>query len=121
MNRYLYISGPITGTDDYFQRFDECEKFILENTKYKVINPVYLTLIKLTMDDIVDRKHEDYMRASYYFLTKYPNTDIILLPNWSKSIGARGEKDLAFKLGYDFMLFLPKNKSIRWLPKEMRK
>ena len=35
---HIYISGPITGTPDYMERFEKAEKELTENG-YSVINP----------------------------------------------------------------------------------
>ena len=35
---HIYISGPITGTSDYMERFEKAEKELIENG-YSVINP----------------------------------------------------------------------------------
>lgn len=81
-NRKIYISGKISGTDDYLERFDRAEKE-LSKQGYEVINPAYEgTKLK-------DASYEDYMELSFQLLK---DCDIIyMLKDWRTSPGANQE------------------------------
>ena len=56
MSKRLYLSGPITGVDDYFERFQRAF-LALEEAGYNVINPAPLYQV---MPD--DATYEEYMQ-----------------------------------------------------------
>ena len=58
----VYISGPITGTDDYMERFERKQRE-LEDLGYKVVNPALLGTI---LPD--DMKYEEYMKIDLLLL-----------------------------------------------------
>lgn len=81
-NRKIYISGKISGTDDYLERFAVAEKELSEQG-YEVVNPAYEgTKLK-------DASYEDYMELSFQLLK---DCDIIyMLKDWRTSPGANQE------------------------------
>lgn len=81
-NRKIYISGKISGTDDYLERFAAAEKKFSEQG-YEVVNPAYEgTKLK-------DASYEDYMELSFQLLK---DCDIIyMLKDWRTSPGANQE------------------------------
>lgn len=81
-NRKIYISGKISGTDDYLERFVVAEKELSEQG-YEVVNPAYEgTKLK-------DASYEDYMELSFQLLK---DCDIIyMLKDWRTSPGANQE------------------------------
>ena len=81
-NRKIYISGKISGTDDYLERFAVAEKELSEQG-YEVVNPAYEgTKLK-------DASYEDYMELSFQLLK---DCDIIyMLKGWKTSPGANQE------------------------------
>ena len=81
-NRKAYISGKVTGTEDYQERFAIAEKELLLQG-YEVINPVYEgTKLK-------NASYEDYMELSFQLLK---DCDIIyMLEGWETSPGANQE------------------------------
>ena len=91
MNNKIYISGPITGTNDYMKRFGDAEeKFI--KLGYSVINPA-----KVNAQLPKDTTYEEYMRMSIVMLNM---CDIIyMLDGWRESCGACLERQLALMLG----------------------
>ena len=59
MNKKIYISGPITDTnDDYKARFKKYEDSINKISGYEAINPAYTTLP-------TSAEHKDYMHVSF--------------------------------------------------------
>lgn len=79
----IYISGAITGTDDYMERFAKAEKKLTEQG-YSVINPA-----KVNSQLPKDTTHEEYMNMSKCMLGM---CDVIYLLNgWEKSCGANEE------------------------------
>lgn len=67
----IYISGAVTNTTDYAERFDRAENELIEKG-FTVINPV-----KVNAELPDDTEYEDYMRMCY-----------CMLEGWEKSNGA---------------------------------
>ena len=81
----VYISGPITGTKDYLERFENVHQRLIDaNFDGDVINPAYI------MDRLpAGTPHETYMKISMALLE---NADImLLLDGWEKSSGCLEE------------------------------
>lgn len=92
----VYISGKITGTKDYMERFAECEKKLTEQG-YSVINPAKVNAMLPQ-----DTEYDDYMKMSFTMLEM---CDMIYMMNgWSTSSGACMEYDRAKELGKEIML-----------------
>lgn len=90
MNR-IYISGKITGNDNYKDEFSKAEEY-LKSKGYKVINPARL--------DIPDLTWEEYMNIDLMLLG---NCEFLYqLPNWEDSTGAKIE--YGFALGRDITI-----------------
>ena len=79
----IYISGAITCTDDYMERFAKAEKELTENG-YSAINPA-----KVNAQLPKDTSYEDYMKMSFCMLDMCEA--IYMLNGWSKSCGANRE------------------------------
>lgn len=91
-NRKIYISGKISGTDDYLERFADAEKVLLEQG-YEVVNPAREG-IKLE-----NASYEDYMELSFQLLK---DCDIIyMLKDWRTSPGANQEYGYALAKGME--------------------
>lgn len=87
----VYISGPITGTSDYMERFNEAQKY-LESKRYTVINPA---VVNSNLPK--DTTWEEYMRVSLVLLEQCDA--IYLLKGWERSRGASVENRHAERLG----------------------
>lgn len=85
----IYISGPITGTDDYIKRFSDAQKY-LESKGYSVINPA---LVNSNLPK--DTSYDDYMKMSFCMLDMCDA--IYMLNGYSKSVGAKLELEMAIR------------------------
>ncbi|MBE5846219.1 MAG: DUF4406 domain-containing protein [Lachnospiraceae bacterium] len=79
----IYISGAITGTTDYEERFREAEKKLIK-AGHKVINPVKVNGV---MPD--GATHEDYMTMSFAMMDICDA--VYFMPGWQQSRGANQE------------------------------
>ena len=79
----IYISGAITGTDDYMERFAKAEKELTEQG-YSVVNPA-----KVNAQLPEDTTYEEYMKMSFCMLDMC--IAIFMLKGWKKSCGANRE------------------------------
>lgn len=85
----VYISGPITGTTDYMERFAQMERR-LTRSGYTVVNPA-----KVNANLPADTTHAEYMEMSFTMLDM---CDAILMMNgWQQSRGAGMEFDRAVR------------------------
>ena len=83
----IYISGAITGTDDYMERFAKAEKELTEQG-YSVVNPA-----KVNAQLPEDTSYEEYMNMSFCMLDMCDG--IYMLKDFEKSCGANREYDYA--------------------------
>ena len=91
----VYISGPITGTTDYLERFDRMEA-LLRQQGFSVINPARVNAMMPK-----DLTHEEYMAMS---LTMLELADMVyFLRGWQKSKGCQTEWDAAVAQGHCIM------------------
>lgn len=79
----IYISGAITGTDDYMERFAKAEKELTEQG-YSVVNPA-----KVNAQLPEDTSYEEYMNMSFCMLDMCDS--ICMLKGLDKSCGANRE------------------------------
>ncbi|MDE7309596.1 MAG: DUF4406 domain-containing protein [Lachnospiraceae bacterium] len=91
----LYISGPITGTEDYMERFAAAQKE-LEEEGWSVVNPA---LVNSNLPE--DTEWEDYMRMAVCMLDMCEV--VYFLDGWEKSRGANIEYGYAQAKGKDIM------------------
>lgn len=79
----IYISGAITGTDDYMKRFAKAEKELTEQG-YSVVNPA-----KVNAQLPEDTSYEEYMKMCFCMMDMCDS--ICMLKGWDKSCGAKRE------------------------------
>lgn len=87
----VYISGKITGTDDYIERFSKAESELIDKG-YKVINPAKVN------SGFNAATYKMYMQSSINML--FMCDCIYMLKGWEDSKGARAEKALAESMDY---------------------
>ena len=86
-NLKVYLSGAITGTEGYEERFDKAEKYFREKG-FDVINPCRVN--KQLPDSTT---HSEYMEMSLVMIKMADG--IALFPDWENSKGANMEKTYA--------------------------
>lgn len=84
----IYISGPITGIDDYMTKFAIIENDLKWDGYESVVNPA-----KVNANLPKDFTHEDYMRVSFAELECCDA--IFMMRGWENSKGAQMEHTYA--------------------------
>lgn len=87
----VYISGPITGVEDYIEKFEEAEKELKENG-YKVVNPAKIDRVMPN-----DMTYEEHMEIDLKLIDIC--NAIYMLKGWDMSCGANREYGYALGLG----------------------
>ena len=95
MAKKVYISGPITGTTDYMERFKKAQEY-LESKGYIVVNPA---LFNSNLPD--DTTWDEYMEISL-ILVKICDA-IYLLKGWEESKGVELELRTAKHYGMEII------------------
>ena len=90
----IYISGAITGTDDYMERFANAEKELTENG-YSAINPA-----KVNAQLPEDTSYEEYMKMCFCMLDMCDS--ICMLKDWEKSCGSN--RELGYAMAKDMII-----------------
>jgi hypothetical protein len=89
----IYISGPITGTADYEERFAEAASAIKADG-HTYVNPAMLRRF------ISDINYDTCMAIDLEYLAKCDA--ICQLPGWVRSMGCKVEREAAIKHGLYF-------------------
>lgn len=92
----IYISGAITGVDDWREHFNRVQKILIEQN-YIVISPVHIA--EEVEKEIENPTYADYMRSDLRMLCICDA--ICFLDNWMGSKGAKLEKKVADILGLE--------------------
>lgn len=91
----IYISGPITGIDNYKEIFREAEERI-SSSGHDVINPAELNEV------LPDLEYEEFMKLDFTLLDLCDA--ILMLEGWEKSKGAVREYHYAMAKGMRVMI-----------------
>ena len=90
----IYISGAITGTDDYIERFEKAEKELTERG-YSVVNPA-----KVNAQLPIDTTYEEYMKMCFCMLDMC--IAIYMLDGFEKSCGSN--RELGYAMAKDMII-----------------
>lgn len=91
-NTRIYISGKITGTEDYIKRFNYAEYELKHDQGYETVNPATM------LDHLpTSSTHAEYMHVSYALLDICDG--IYMMDGWKDSVGANLEYDYALEKG----------------------
>lgn len=85
----IYISGAITGTEDYLERFKAAEELLAKDNE--VLNPAAVCA------RLPELKYEEYMKVAFTMLAM--SEAIYMLPGWQQSRGANREYGYAIAKG----------------------
>ncbi len=85
----VYISGPITGTNDYMERFKKAQVY-LEYKGWSAVNPA---LVNSNLPK--DTSYEEYMKMSFVMLDMCEA--VYFLKDWENSPGANREHTYALE------------------------
>ena len=98
--KVIYVSGKITGTSDYVERFSAVEdKLIAEG--YEVLNPVRTG--KWLERYLAPEKPTWVQYMKYAIAAMMEADSIYMLRGWNQSKGARLERFLARVLNYNII------------------
>lgn len=100
MKPKIYISGPVTNNPNYMEDFRKCQDYLIKEGIYDPINPTKLT------PPMQNPTWIDYMKTDICFLMFSDCNDIIMLPEFWKSKGAKIELRLAIDLDYQIHHFI---------------
>lgn len=87
----IYISGPVSGTFDYMERFQAAEDK-LERGGFSVVNPV-----RVNAELPENTTHEEYMSVSMELLKMCDY--VYMMEGWERSTGANREYGYAMGAG----------------------
>lgn len=87
----IYISGPITGHDDYLEKFKAAEDF-LKRQGHDVINPAWINEPFAK----TNARHGDFLTACLRMMA--PCDAVYMLDGWKTSEGAKMEYKEAQRL-----------------------
>lgn len=94
----IYISGAISGTNDYMERFQKVEDKLLGD-KYSVINPA-----RFNANLPSDFTYEEYMKMDFTMIDLCDA--IYMMKGWEKSLGAN--REYGYALGKDKVIMFEK-------------
>lgn len=92
----VYISGPITGTNNYMQRFETAERELTEMGYTSIVNPA----------EVARHLPEDFTPAEYMrvCLAELECCNMVyMLRGWKYSRGAKIEKEFAESRGMEII------------------
>ena len=106
MSRFIYISGPITGNDDYLKEFEFAEQYLHD------LDPDIVTFNPAAAFGAGGLSDADYRRIIDMEKDLICRFDaIFLLDGWEQSQGAREELKIALDEGMD--IFKDKDPDLR--------
>ena len=97
----IYISGAITGTTDFMERFAKAEKELTTNG-WSVVNPA-----KVNAQLPIDTTYEEYMKMCFCMLDMC--IAIYMLDGFEKSCGAN--REYGYAMAKDMIIMFEKERA----------
>lgn len=91
----IYISAPITGVDNFMEKFAEAENHF-KNLGYEVVNPA-----KVNRELPTTLTHEQYMKMSFAMMDLCDT--VAFLDGWECSLGCNQEYGYALGIGLEII------------------
>ena len=99
----VYISGAITGTNDYYWRFAEAEKY-LTSKGYKVVNPAAV------VHAMPEMEYEEIMDFCFQLMDMCGA--IYMMEGWQQSLGAN--REYGYACGKDMLILKYTDEVEQW-------
>lgn len=101
----IYLSGPITGIDNYLENFDICEKHLRSLGYTDIYNPA---------DDLKEAaEYLSYEELMHVCIRELDSCEeIVMMPGWEKSIGCN--REIGYAMGKGIKISKLNMEALEW-------